>query len=154
MPTTGKAAFTQADYDGEITTTSVSVPVITAANFDAQATLRNALMAAIQGITLGEYQRTEFGNVVLSSISKASDTGAQREKKWLVDYHDTTSLKRYSFEIGCADDAQLDAQDRAHAEIGDGDVVDAFVTAAEAYILSPTGGAIVIDEITFVGRRT
>lgn len=154
MPTSGKASFSQADYDGEVTTTSVTVPALTAANFDSQATLRNALMAAIQGITLGEYQRTEFGNVVLSSISPSNDTAAQREKKWLVDYHDTTSLKRYSFEIGCADTDQLDAQDRAHAEIGDAGVVDAFVSAAEAYILSPTGGAIVVDEITFVGRRT
>jgi len=153
MPVSGKASVTFADYDGEITTTSVNVLALSAANYDAQATLRTAFVAAMVAMTIGELQRSEYGNVSLQSITPASDVQAQREKKWLVDYHDATSLKRYSFEIGTADLDQLDPNDRAHAEIGDAGIVDAFVTAAEAYLLSPTGGAIVVDEITFVGRR-
>jgi len=136
-----------------VTSTGVKVAALTAANFDAQAILRNALEAAIEGIVIGVVQRQSLGNEVIASISPSSDTAAQRESKWLVDYHDTTSLKRYSVEIGTADPDQLDAQDRAHAEIGDEDVVDAFITAFEAYVLSPTGGAVVVDEITWVGRN-
>lgn len=153
MPVSGKYALSLLDYDSEVTTTSVNVPVLSAANYDAQATLRGNFRSALIAMTEGQVHRGEWGNVSLDSIDPATAQTAQREKKWLVDYHDTTSLKRYSFEIGCADLTLLDENDRAHAEIGDAGIVDAFVTAAEAYVLSPTGGAIVIDEITFVGRR-
>lgn len=152
MPTLGFDSITFRDYDSELSNVRVNATVLTAANFDAQATLRNAFVSAMQAISLGVKGQESFGNQIVSSLSPAGNDAAQREQKWLVQYHDSTSLKRFSFEIPCADTGALDANDRAHAEIGDSGVVDAFVAAAEAYVLSPDGGAIVIDEITLVGR--
>jgi len=153
MPVTGQVTVSIADYDGELSAARVNCTVLSAANFEAQATLRTTFRNALYAMTNGELQKTQYGNVSQDSISNADTAEAQREKKWLVSYHDSTSLKRYSFEIGCADLTLLDAEDRAHAEIGDAGIVDAFVAAAEAFMLSPTGGAIVIDEITLVGRN-
>lgn len=152
MPVTGKLTISHIDYDGEVSNSFAHVTVLSAANFDAQATLRTNYVAAVEAIVLGNLQKTEYGNMSLQSNSASDDQDAQRELKWLVSYHDTTSLKRYSLEIGTADVAQLDPNDRAHANIGDAGVVDAFVTAFEAYVLSPTGGAVSVDEITLVGR--
>lgn len=153
MPVTGALSVTYFDYDGEPGVFSVNVPVLSAANFDAQATLRTAFVAAVQAITLGELNATRYGNVSLQGIVPSEDPDAQREDKWRVDYHDATSLKRYRIDIPTCDDAQLDANDRKHAHIGDAGVVDAFVDAFEAYVITPDGGASVVDEITRVGRN-
>jgi len=149
----GKSVFTLIDYDGEKTAVQVHHVALTAGNFAATETLLDALRDAMAQITLGTMANTRYGNEDLLSITKASDQEAQREAKWLVSYHDTTSLLSYSLEIGTADFDQLDPNDRKHADIGDAGVVDGFVTAFEAVAKSPTGGAVVIDEITLVGRN-
>jgi hypothetical protein len=141
------------DYDGETGTLQFPIAAITAENFSAQATLRGDFNIALQAIIEGVRQREQFGNRIVSSLDVASSESAQRELKWLVQYHDATTLKRYQCEVPTADTAALDANDRAHADIGDADVVDAFVTAFEAYALTPDGHAPVVDEITLVGRR-
>lgn len=153
MPVSGKLNITWADYDGEKGTASVHTTVLSAANYDAQETLRTAFVAAAEAMTLGELQKTDYGNVSLQSLDPASSAAAQREVKWLVQYHDDTTLKRYSIELPCADTAQLDPEDRANAEIGDAGIVDAFITAFEAYALTPDGNTAVVDEITLVGRN-
>lgn len=153
MPVTGQFNITYADYDGEKANAGVNVLALSAANYDAQETLRTAFVAAIEAMVLGELQKTEYGNRSLQSLDKAADPAAQRELKWLVQYHDATSLRRYSMEIPCADTDQLDPEDRANAEIGDAGIVDAFITAFEAYVLSPVGNAVEVDEITLVGRN-
>lgn len=153
MADKGYSAFQQTDYDGEKTTFGINHVALTAGNYAATETLLDSLRDAMAAITLGTVSETRYGNTDLLSITLPSDQAAQRELKWLVAYHDTTSLKRYSVEIGCADTDQLDPNDRAHAEIGDAGLVDAFITAFEAVAKSPTGGACVVDEITLVGRR-
>lgn len=151
MPIKGQFSMTQLDYDSESTTLTVNTTPLTAANFDAQAILETAFLAAVSGVTLGTNIQWAKSKVTTLSLDPGP-AGAQRELKWRVDYHDATSLGRYRFEIGCADQDQLDPNDRKHAHIGDAGVVDALVTAIENYVLSPDGGAVVVDEITLVGR--
>jgi hypothetical protein len=140
------------DYDGEKTTFRVRATEVTAANFDAQATLRAALATAIAGITLGVYTRTAFGNEDTQVVADPSEPTCQRELKWLIQYRETGG-GLYRVELGTADLTALDPNDRAHAHIGDSAEVDAFVAAFEAYAKGPGGGAVTIQEITLVGRN-
>lgn len=153
MADKGQSTFTQLDYDGEATTFSINHVALTAANYAATETLLDALRDAAAAITLGTMSKTQYGNADLLTITLPSDKAAQRELKWMIQYHDAVSLKRYKCELGCADTDQLDPNDRAHAFIGDELLVDAFIAAFEAVAKSPTGGAVVVDEITLAGRR-
>jgi hypothetical protein len=145
--------MTLIDYDSEKTTVKLHVPAVTAVNFAAQETLKDALRDAIAQMTLGTSNRTEYGNADLLSVDPPDDVNAQREDKWLVSFRDTVNNKRGSFEIGTADRDQLDPNDRKHAHIGDGLIVDGFVDAVEAVVLSVDGNAIEVQEITLVGRN-
>lgn len=154
MPSIGYANRSYYDYDGEVGTLRVYVPVFDAAGYAANSAAITTLWSAIDAITLGGLWKHEMGNRFTdpNPVTPADPT-AQRELKWLVQYHDSTTGKKYSTELPCADPAQLDPNDRAHAEIGDAGVVDAFVTAFEAIVKSEAGNAVVVDEITLVGRR-
>lgn len=156
MPTTGKTSIQMRDYGNEASVSTFTVATLTAANFDAQATLRGALQSAILGISAVDMlAKIELGNTILNTVVGDDNPLAQRENKWLVQYHETAApAVKGTVTIPCADLAQLDPNDRAHAEIGDAGVVDAFVAAFEAYVLSENGNAVTIDEITFVGRNT
>jgi hypothetical protein len=153
MPVKGVQTASFADYNGEIGSLSMNVAVRTAANWAAQETLMGDFFIALQAIVMGVRTQQFVGNRQTLSLEIAADQEAQREKKWLVQYHDATTLKRYNLEIPTADLSQLDPEDRAHAAIGDAGDVDAFIAAFEAYALTPDGNAPVVDEITFVGRN-
>jgi hypothetical protein len=153
MAAKGELHLSYLDYDGETGKTRLHWTAITAANFDAQNTLRTNLVTAIAGICNGVLAHWSFGNADSPAATPPADQTAQRELRWLVQYHDNSTLKKYKAEIPCPDMAVLDDNDRAHAEIGDGDVVDAFVTAFEAGVISDAGNAITVDEITLVGRN-
>jgi hypothetical protein len=142
-----------ADYDNEIGRSKFHTTTLTAGNFAAQAGLRAALHAAIAGIVNGVLVTVTYGNEDAPNVGPAAAPGTQRESKWLVQYHDGTTMKKYKIELPGADTAVLDPNDRAHAKIGDAGAVDAFVTAFEAYAVSEVGNAVVIDEITLVGRN-
>jgi len=148
----GYLSTSHTDYDSEHANHRVYTTVLTAANFDAQAALRAAYQSAVEAIVLGIRWKYEFGTMIVNNVNPSSDAAAQVELKWMVSFHDNVTFKRYRVELPCADTAQLDPNDRAHANIGDAGVVDAFVTAFEAYALSEVGNAITVDEITLVGR--
>lgn len=141
------------DYDNEAASFGIRSPIITALNFDAQETLRDAFLAALDDIVVGLRVGGDWGNRDLVALGPSDDEEAQRELKWLVQYHDTGTLRSYTVEIPCADLLHLDPQDRANAEIGDAGHVDAFITAFDAFVRSPTGGVTAVDEITLVGRN-
>jgi len=153
MAYTGFMSMSYADYDNEVANLRLHVTAITAANHDAQTALHTALRLAIAGICDGVLLKESYGNEQKVAFGPAASSTIQRELKWLVQYHDGTTLQRLSAELPCADATQLDPNDRAHAEIGDAGVVDAFVAAFEAVVKSPAGNAVVIDEITLVGRQ-
>jgi len=151
--TTGRIVISQADYDGEIAVTSLRATVLTASNFNAQALLRQEFRDTLTNISLGTRRLMSYRNDVLYTLDSASADAAQIELKWLVTYHDNTTLRRYNFSIPCAETVHLDSVKRGFAAIGDKYHVDAFVAATEAYILSPEGNPITIENIRLVGRR-
>lgn len=143
------------DYNGEASNIRVKSADLTAANIVAQIAAGDALVTAIEGITLGlsSVKHYEAKRSPLSGEVRATDTGAQRELKWLVRYHDDTTFERATCELPCADTAQLDPNNRGYAQMGDSGVVDAFVTAFEAFAIGPGGNAAVVDDILLVGRN-
>ena len=153
MAEKGSLVLSVLDYSGEVGRSNFHAPVITAANFAAQETLRNALIAAYDNMIWGSLQKTDFGNSEVLTQSLPANNEAERESKWLVQFHDTTTLTKYRMEIPAADQSLKDPNDHAHANIGDAGAVDAFVDAFEAYARSADANPIVIDEITFVGRN-
>jgi len=145
---------TMKDYDGEPTTFRVRTLALTAANFDAQVALNVALGTAIVGITRGHVQKIVYSNEIISP-TVPDDPLSQRENKWLIRYHDAvTSEDLGPLELGTADLTVLDPNNRGYAEMGDAGPVDAFVSAFEAYVVSPDDNAVVVDSIQFVGRNT
>jgi hypothetical protein len=142
------------DYDGEAANHRFYTTVLTAANWAAQATARGDYNVALSAIILGTVQRQRYGIRTKVSRAAASDALAQRELKMLVQYHDdSTGEVMKPLLLPCPDLTNLDPADRSHFNIGDGDVIDAFVTAFEAYIIANYSHAVVIDELTLVGRR-
>lgn len=152
---TGTFYDARRDYDGEVGSFRVNVAVLSAANFDAQAALRSSFTVALANIVGGNSDHFAIGNTYpgLEQGQPSDDPLDQRELKWLVQYHDTTTNKKYRCELPCADLSQLDPDDRKNANIGDAGAVDGFITAFEAYVLSEAGNAVEVDEITLVGRN-
>lgn len=155
MPTIGFVNRSMLDYDSEIGTARMNMSELTAGNFLAQSTKIATLQAAIQGVCLSALSSYKYGNRITSpTIDRATMAYIQRESKFLVQYRDTVTGSRHSVQIPCADlISHLDPGDHAHARIGDGGHVDAFITAFEAVALSPQGNAVDVLEITHVGRN-
>lgn len=149
----GEYVLTFADYDNEKSIVRFPTVDLTAGNIVAQLAAMDSLRAATEGIALGALQ--SIRRVVSISPQPggpASSQQAQRERKWLVRYHDSVSGVKARVEIPCADATHLDTQARGFANMDDAGDVAAFVTAFEAVVLGPTGNAAVIDSIELVGR--
>lgn len=155
MPESANFWLTYRDYDGETSTVTINTAVIdgAAVDWDTKEAGREAIADAIADITLGIRASEGFTQKNVVSLLKASSQTAQRELKWVVFYHDTTTLKPYRLELPCADPSKLDPNDRANAEIGDAGVVDAFITAFQTYAVTPDGNSPIVDEITLAGRN-
>lgn len=155
MPVTSESSFsmTLVDYDGESTSFNVRVADLDALNFDAQDTLRTNFNASVNAITKGTIRRAGYQGNDIDSADAPNDVWAQREIKWLVRYHDTVTGDKFWVTIGTADTLYLNPNNKKVAHIGDAAVVDDFVAAWEAYVLSPDGNATAVDEIVLVGRN-
>lgn len=140
------------DYSRETSHWRLPVTTLTAGNFAASSTAITALEAAIANITLGVQQKVEtiaVRNNVSSALPASRD--AQREKKWLLTYHDANGGK-FRTEIPCADLSLLQTNS---------DFIDqtnsAWTTlksAFEAIVVSPDDqSAVVLDNAEFVGKR-
>ncbi len=151
-----RMTYSQNDYGGESTVMTVSIPTITAANFDAQETLAAALETAIELVVIGAKVKRQKIIEDLGAGGFAADTEAQRESKWLISYHDDSfPARKLSVELGCADliDEDLLVDNTDMADLTDADWV-AFVTAFEAFVVAPyTANAVTVDRITFIGRN-
>ena len=82
-------------------------------------------------VTLGTLQTDE---IVLEqtfiSASLPASKDAQREKKWLVRYHDATNQKKYSAEIPCADLSLLRARGASDQAVAyAADLISMYATA-------------------------
>jgi hypothetical protein len=151
----GYMAASFRDYGGEPSTFRIRTAEVTAANFDAQATLVSNFMTAVEGLQEADVPvgRLQHGNETLDAQSESSTAKAQRETKALVRYEDDTTKKVYRIEIPCVDLAHLDADNRGFFELDDGGDVAAFVTAFEAIALAPqTGNTVTVLSIEHVAR--
>lgn len=149
----GRLKATYADYTGEKSSFNVNAAVLTAANFDAQMALKTAFLAAVGNVVIGRLLSVDVYNETLDAVSAPNEPTAQVELGWRVDYVDDTTFRKQSVTIAAPLMSLLDANDRAHAEIGDGADVDDFIAAWEAYAVTKDGNAPTVSEITLVGRN-
>lgn len=156
MATSGKITIRYNDYDGERSTAQATVAALTAANLDAQEaaflSFRDALAAITLGVRVG-YSHIKDEQTVAPD-TKASDPFAQREAKWLVRYTDGVASPptNHRMEIPCPDLQYLDTNNRGFADLTD-PAVASFVSAFEAFILSPAGNAVTVDSIQHIGAN-
>jgi len=151
----GKMVLTYADYGGE--KSSFQVPTLdwSAANFDANNTLVDALINAVDALTVGLEVRqlrshTESG----SGSGQSSNVNAHRELKWLITFTDDVTGVNYQREIPCPllSAATLLQDIGGNANVGDTLWTD-FITAFEAVVESPAGNAVTFVTARYVGRN-
>lgn len=140
------------DGTPEFSSTEFPLVALTAGNLAAQATLIAALKAAILPIILGDVrQDTTIQNRPIISVSRPTNTEAQREKKWLLRAHGATSGQKGHYSIGTADLSLLpDGSEFLDLTVSPG---DALKTAFDAVVHNRNDGAelMVLDSVQYVG---
>jgi len=143
------------DYGEESTTTRLPIITLTPANVAATETLVGNLRTAFAAITIGLFAKNSITYVINQTGSgPASDPLAQRENKWLMRYHDTTTNEKFRSEVGTADLTLL--ADHSEFLSLTGTEGAALKTAFEAVVRSPSDAShdVVLDSVQFVGRNT
>lgn len=115
---------------------------------------RDAIIAALVGITIGTRGEVNFTTVVqdeVDNLTPPASQFAQRESKWLVTYTDDVNGDIGQFEIPTADLLVLapggDVADTGNAQVA------AFITALNTHGVSRDGNAITVSSIRHVGRN-
>lgn len=155
----GRVVFSFADYTGEVSSVTIPIADLTAANIDGWMTDLVDLMGKLEAIQRGKLLKYEVvAKTSPQGVGKASSQEAQREEKWLVRYYDGTTFERATFEVPCADlTLQLDGHPGYAYLQGTGTpdaAVTAFVNDFQTTIKGPGGNASVIESIVHVGRNT
>lgn len=144
--------FSLLDYSGESSRSKFEVTTINAGNLATVVSDLSDLGTAIDGISLMTLatQQTVLDSLFLSRAKPAS-VDAQREKKWLIRYEDTTTHKIYRNEIPGADLSLLATNsDMADLSLG---AWTSFIAAFEAVVKSPDGNAVSFLDAQYVGKR-
>lgn len=141
------------DFGSESTRFGFDIVQLTAANFDAQIALVDALQTAVNNVSLGTFSGKNVAALDVKVGVKASDEYAQREAKWRVKYEDDVQPEGHgSFEIGMPDLTLLVAgTGKLDVSAGAG---AALVVAIENAVVSRLGNAITVTTIVHVGRNT
>ena len=163
----GYGSFSFLDYNGERSSMQFYTGNVTATSLPGLLTQWGTLRNAIQGIILGTISQEEL-SVFRTKLSNAlpTDMNAQRERKWLVVYEDTTQFfdppanaipnegyrKVFTFELPTA---RLAGQLRPNSDEANLNTPEmtAFVNAFEAVARSPYGGNVNILKLVAVGRN-
>lgn len=111
-----------------------------------------ALGLATISLINGTVTRQNFTTTHRVSNAKFAAAG-QREEKFLVSYEDQVTLVPYSFELPCRDTtlippANTDEYDLSLAPFA------AYVTALEAFAVSPDGNTINVTSIRLMGKNS
>lgn len=148
---TAKLQLSYKDHDREIGSVGFRGIEFTAANFDAQNTLQDAVIAAVAGLTLGVLEvETRQATRSDNNALPPADPFAQRETKFLVKGRDSGGAS-VTFELPCADLSELTLnENKVDLTAGAG---LALKTALEAYAISKAELAVTIDEVLHVGRN-
>lgn len=145
--------LTRVDRSNESTTTSLHVPDMSAANFDAHQASAASIEAAVAAITQADAHKIGYTQMV---NEQAKNGAGFREVKWLVRYRDNTNFKEFTFEIGTSDPAAPTIVETSGKEILDPASTEYANLASEinSFCLSPYGNGISVYEVELVGRRT
>lgn len=141
-----RGSITMRDNSRQIIQTSFDGVAIT--DYTTEKALWDALVTAIEGITIGEVAVNWYGEYVTNNAAPASPI-AQVATQWRVQYVDQVSLKSFAgIRIGTADLAQLPVgQDRLDLTTGVG---LAFKDAFEAFYLHEGNSTVVVSSVFFV----
>lgn len=159
----GTLSLTYLDYSREKAVMTINTVTPSAANLATLNTQITNLVAAINGITLGILHRRQLNIVTPSSAALPTSPEAQREKKWLIGFSDVTANlaagvtnpmfgKQFTVELPTSFLATHLQTNSDYADLANTNVAD-FVTAFEAIARSPSGGAVSVNYIKYVGRR-
>jgi len=141
------------DFDEESSTASVLGATVTVGNFTAQDALTDAIVAAIDAVTVGTLWKDQR---ILSEVKTPKTppalAWAQRETKWLVRYTDDVDpVGDGSFEIPTADlTLLLTGTKNMNIASGAGQVL---VTVLQVGMVSRLGNPVTIGNIVHVGRN-
>lgn len=93
------------DYDGEPTSITFFRESVVAADWETVQPDFSGVKTALNALTLGENNRTEFMPLINANYPavRATSSAARREDKWRLIFRDTVTLKPYKMKIGTAD---------------------------------------------------
>lgn len=147
-------ALTVLDFDNETSSMGGFMGPITVGTIAGFLTQFGALKTAVSAIILGNIVRDRWtGDVTRFNVTPPTDENAQRERKALVRYMDTTNFATYRMEIPTIDLVGRLLPGTDQIDLTETDVA-AFVTAFEAIARSPDGNAVNVLDIHAVGRST
>lgn len=152
-----QAVITYLDKTAEKSRFKVYGTNLTAANFDDQIDLFDALVLAAGALVLGQQIAIEYGAKQTEADPLPGTNLAQREDKFLISYRDAVTGKRLSSTLPTAKLAAITYEPNStegYIVLADGGVVAAFVTAFEAFAIAPlTGNATEILSIRYKGKN-
>lgn len=141
------------DYSGEGTSMGGYLTTLSAANFDAQVALIQAIQTAIQAVSLIDFEGLQINHVDSPrETDRPSSPYAQREAKWLVTMSDDTTADLIQFEIG-GPDLTLLGSDGSTMDVSAGAGL-ALVGALESGFKSKAGNTCTFVSAVHVGRNT
>lgn len=154
----GRFVLRYGDYDSEVSTVTFPTDVLTAGNFDQEATDRLALQNALADVVIGKLlQTTAVATTSPHGVGGSANPLAQRELKALVHYYDSITFERATLEIPCPDLSKqnpdypglfyLAGAANNHADW------ETFVTAFATLTPGPGGNTAVVERIESVGRN-
>jgi len=150
----GEYGLSFLDYDSETSRSEFHLGPVNAGTIVGISTQLGALKTAVDGISKCSITSERFlVDRNKFAVSKPSDKDAQRERKWLVVYHDTVNGKIFRTEIPGADSSLLyENQDKMDTTtlLSAG---LAFKAVFEDVVQSPYGNDVVIDFVQLVGRN-
>jgi len=133
----------------------VAITTLNAGNLAATATLIAALKTASLAVVLGHVrQDTTTLLRPIPSVSRPTDTAAQRENKWLLRAHSATSNQKFRYSLPTANLSLL-GDGSEYLDLTADEGLD-FKTAFDAVVRSPNDASefLVLDSMQFVGRTS
>lgn len=147
------ASFTYIDFSDEDTTTEVNIGPVTVLTIVAVLAQIGDLRTATNAITLGNLASDKWtGDTTKYNVTPPTDVNAQRERKFQVNYQDTTTFAQYRVEIGTADLAGRMIAGTDFVDLTDTEIA-AWITAFETLCKSPEGNGVNVLNIVAVGRN-
>ncbi len=148
----GRVTISELDRSLEPTRMTLRMTDLTAANFDAQITAAGTLQAAIQGVSLIDFDGiTYLALETPREETQPTSVYAQREAKWLITMADDVNERLNQFEIG-GPDLTLAGSDGKTLDVSGG-AGATLVTQLEANAISRDGNAMTFVVGVHVGRN-